>query len=312
MPHVRFRPEFDALIDVEAPLTRIATGFKFTEGPIWRPGDDYLLFSDMPGDVRRRWDARGGVVEVMRPSNKCNGMTYDAALDLIVCEHATSTLVREYGDGRREVLASHFEGRELNSPNDVCVRSDGSIYFSDPWYGRMPGFGVERPRQLGFQGVYRLPPGGGALELVVARNLFGQPNGLCFSPDERILYVDDTEQALVRAFDVGADGSLSGGRVFASGLSSETERGRPDGMKCDAKGNLWVTGPGGVWVYSPAGDLLGKVSVPEQAVNLNWGDSDFGTLFLTATTSVYTLRPKVGPRIEPYMRTSAGGVGRAG
>ena len=122
----------------------------------------YLLFSDMPGDVRRRWDAQRGVVEVKRPSNKCNGMTYDAELNLIVCEHATSSLIRERPDGRREVLASHFENQELNSPNDVCVHSSGAIYFSDPWYGRMPVYGVERPRQLGFQGVYRVPPGGGA------------------------------------------------------------------------------------------------------------------------------------------------------
>jgi gluconolactonase len=161
----------------------------------------------MPADVRRRWDERGGVREVMKPSNKCNGMTYDANLGLVICEHATSSLVRER-DGRRDVLASHFEGKELNSPNDVCVRSDGSIYFSDPWYGRMPVYGVERPRQLGFQGVYRVPPGGGEPQLLVDRNLFEQPNGLCFSPDERILYVNDTVRALIRGFDVNADGTL--------------------------------------------------------------------------------------------------------
>ncbi len=140
---------FEDLIDPAAPIAKLGTGFTFAEGPIWHPVDHYLLFSDMPGDVRRRWDATRGVVEVRRPSNKCNGMTYDADLNLIVCEHATSTLVRERPDGRRETLASHYERQELNSPNDVCVRSDGSIYFTDPWYGRMPGFGVERPRQLG-------------------------------------------------------------------------------------------------------------------------------------------------------------------
>src|ERR1700730_222175 len=136
----------------------------------------------MPGDVRRRWDDEGGVRESRRPANKCNGMTYDADLNLIVCEHATSSLIRETPGGSREILASHFEGKQLNSPNDVCVRSDGSIYFTDPWYGRMPGFGVERPRQLGFQGVYKLM-GGDILELLVERDLFDQPNGLCFSPD---------------------------------------------------------------------------------------------------------------------------------
>jgi gluconolactonase len=161
MTHATLRPEFEDLIDPYAPVGQVGTGFTFTEGPIWHPVDHYLLFSDMPADVRRRWDAARGVAEVRRPSNKCNGMTYDADLNLIVCEHATSSLVRERPDGRREILASHFEGQELNSPNDVCVRSDGSIYFSDPHYGRMPGFGVERPRQLGFQGVYRVSPGGG-------------------------------------------------------------------------------------------------------------------------------------------------------
>jgi gluconolactonase len=160
MSHTALRSEFSDLIDLDAPVDRLAGGFTFTEGPIWHPRDQYLLFSDMPADVRRRYDERSGVREVMRPSNKCNGMTYDANLGLIVCEHATSSLIREH-DGRREIVASHFDGKELNSPNDVCVRSDGSIYFSDPWYGRMPVYGVERPRQLGFQGVYRVPPGGG-------------------------------------------------------------------------------------------------------------------------------------------------------
>lgn len=204
MTHVTLRSEFETLIDPYAPVAQVGTGFEFTEGPIWHPVDHYLLFSDMPGDVRRRWDARRGVAEVKRPSNKCNGMTYDAELNLIVCEHATSSLIRERPDGRREVLASHFAGQELNSPNDVCVHSSGAIYFSDPWYGRMPVYGVERPRQLGFQGVYRVVPGGEP-KLVVDRNLFDQPNGLCFSPDEKLLYVNDTVQALIRVFDVSAE-----------------------------------------------------------------------------------------------------------
>src|ERR1700730_9681476 len=160
MTHTALRREFSDLIDPDATVDRLASGFTFTEGPIGHPRVQYLLFSDMPADVRRRYDERGGVREVMRPSNKCNGMTYDANLGLVVCEHATSSLIRERG-GRRDVLAARVEGKELNSPNDVGVRSDDSIYFSDPWYGRMPVYGVERPRQLGFQGGYRLPPGGG-------------------------------------------------------------------------------------------------------------------------------------------------------
>jgi gluconolactonase len=306
MTHAAIRREFEELTDPYAPVGQIGTGFTFTEGPIWHPLDHYLLFSDMPADVRRRWDQRGGVREVKQPSNKCNGMTYDAGLNLIVCEHATSSLIREAPDGRRDVLASHFEGQELNSPNDVCVKSDGSIYFSDPWYGRMPVYGVERPRQLGFQGVYRVPPQGGAPQLLVERSLFDQPNGLCFSPDERLLYVNDTVQCVIRAFEVAVDGSLRNGRVFASGIRSESEPGVPDGMKCDARGNIWVTAPGGVWVYAPDGGLLGKLRVPEQVANLSWGGPDWRTLFMTATHSVYTVTTKVGPRNEPYMRARRG------
>jgi gluconolactonase len=302
--HVAVRPGFADLVDPWAPVRQLGTGYQFTEGPVWHPREHYLLFSDMPGDVRRRWD-RSGVQEVMRPANKCNGLTYDDDLNLLVCEHATSRLVRERPDGRREVLASHFEGMELNSPNDVCVKSDGSIYFSDPWYGRMPVYGVERPRQLGFQGVYRIPPGGGEPQLLVDRYLFEQPNGLCFCPTEDRLFVNDTVQHLIRVFDVLPDGRLGPGRVFASGIVSPTEPGVPDGMKCDAQGNVWVCGPGGVWVYSIRGDLIGRLRVPELVGNLAWGGPDWRTLFLTATHSVYAVETKVGPRIEPYMRAGA-------
>jgi gluconolactonase len=305
MTFVAISSDFAELVDPAAPLQQVGTGFTFTEEPIWHPRDHYLLFSDMPGDVRRRWDAAGGIVETRRPANKCNGMTYDSDLNLIVCEHATSLLMRERPDGRREILASHFEGKELNSPNDVCVRSDGSIYFSDPWYGRMPGFGVERPRQLGFQGVYRVPPTGGGPLLVVSRDVFEQPNGLCFSPDEKKLYVDDTARALIRVFAVASDGALSGGDVFAADIRSPDEPGVPDGMKCDERGDVWVTGPGGIWVYSPSGVLLGKIKTPEPAANLAWGGPDFHTLFIAATQSIYALRTKIGPRREPYMRGAA-------
>lgn len=311
MSHVVVKREFEELIDTWAAVSQVGTGFTFTEGPVWHPVDHYLLFSDMPADVRRRWDQRGGVREVKRPSHKCNGMTYDKDLNLIVCEHATSSLVRERPDGSREVLASHFDGYELNSPNDVVVKSDGSIYFSDPWYGRMPVYGVERPRQLGFQGVYRVPPDGGAPVLEVERHMFDQPNGLCFSPDEHRLYINDTVQALIRVFDVSTYGSLLNGRVFASGIVSEREPGVPDGMKCDSRGNVWVTGPGGVWVYAPSGELIGKVRVPELVANLSWGGPDMRTLYMCATHSVYAVKTKVGPNLEPYMRARNGGAASA-
>ena len=304
MTHDVRRSEFTSLVAPDAPVRRIGTGFEFTEGPIWHPTEHYLLFSDMPGDVRRRWDEAGGVREVMRPANKCNGMTYDADLNLVICEHATSSLVRLSPDGRREVLASHFEGKELNSPNDVCVRSDGAIYFTDPWFGRMPGFGVERPRELGWQSVFRVSPAG-KLDLVVDRRRFDQPNGLCFSPDESLLYVNDTTRALIRVFDVAPDGSLSHGRLFAQGIQSSREAGVPDGMKCDARGNVWVTAPGGIRVYSPRGAQLGTVRIPEMPANLHWGGEDWRTLFVCATTSVYAVETKVGASVEPFMRAES-------
>ena len=301
MPHHVRRSEFTSLVDPDAPVRQIGSGFTFTEGPIWHPTEHYLLFSDMPDDVRRRWDAAGGVREVMRPSDKCNGMTYDADLNLVICEHATSSLVRLRPGGEREILASHFEGKELNSPNDVCVRSDGTIYFTDPWFGRMPHYGVERPRELGWQGVFRVAPDG-KLHLAVDKHQFDQPNGLCFSPDESKLYVNDTARAVIRVFDVAPDGSLSHPRLFAQGIRSSREAGLPDGMKCDAEGNVWVTAPGGIRVYSPDGAQLGTVRIPEMPANLHWGGSEWRTLFVCATTSVYAVETKVGPHVEPFMR----------
>ena len=291
------------LVDQDEELEQVGTGFTFTEGPIWHPTEHHLLFSDMPGDVRRKYTPGGGVEEVMRPSNKGNGMTYDTDLNLIVCEHVTSSLIRERPDGTRETIASHFEGKELNSPNDVIVAPDGAIYFSDPWYGRMPVFGEERERELGWQGVFRVPPGGGDPELVVGRDEFEMPNGLCFSPDRSLMYINDTPNALIKVFDYDAsDGSLHNGRLFADGIGSGViEEGIPDGMKCDESGNIWVTGPGGVWIIDSAGQKIGTVQVPENVGNLTWGGEDWHTLFMPSSTSLYTLRTKVGPHREPYM-----------
>jgi gluconolactonase len=297
-------PRSDALQDLvgENQVRVIGSGFQFTEGPIWHPRDQYLLFSDMPADTRRRFDGKS-VREQARPSNKGNGMTYDADLNLLVCEHATSSVARFRGgaEGAREVLASHFEGKELNSPNDIVVARNGAIYFTDPTYGRMPVFGIERPTQLGFQGVYRIGTDN-KLALMVERSLFTQPNGLCFSPDERLLYVNDTEQANIRVFDV-VDGGLANMRVFASGITDAGKTGAPDGMKCDARGNIWITGPGGLWIYAPDGALIGKIAVPETVANLHWGGPDWRTLFITASTSLYAIDVKVGPHQEAFMAT---------
>ena len=289
------------LIDPEAQVERIASGFTFTEGPIWNKEGAFLLFSDMPGDVRRRWSERDGVEEVMRPSNKCNGMVYDAQGNLLVCEHVTSSLVREHPDGTRETLATHYQSKELNSPNDVVTRSDGTIYFSDPSFGRMPVFGLEREQDLSFQGVYRIPPGGGEPALVVAEDEFGQPNGLCFSPDESLMYINDTPGALIRVYDVQADGSLANSRLLCDGIGNGViADGVPDGMKCDERGNLWVTGPGGVWVISPQGEHLGLVEVPENVGNIGWGGPDWKTLYMPSSTSLYRVQTKVASAKLPY------------
>jgi len=291
------------LVDADAEVEPIGSGFTFTEGPIWNAEGEFLLFSDMPGDVRRRWSEADGVSEVMRPANKCNGMVYDADGNLLVCEHSTSSLVRERADGERQTLATHFRGRELNSPNDVITRSDGSIYFSDPTYGRVPVFGVEREVELGFQGVYRIAPGGGDPELVVPEDQFEMPNGLCFSPDESLLYINDTPNALIRVYDVAADGSLSNGRLLRDGIGDGViENGVVDGMKCDERGNIWVSGPTGAWVIDPAGEHLGTVEVPENIGNLAWGGADWRTLFIAASTSVYRVQTKVASARLPYHR----------
>jgi len=286
-------PVFNSLIDPQERVHQLATGFLFTEGPVWHPVDHYLLFSDMAGDVRRKWSATDGITEVLRPANKCNGLTFDQNLNLLACEHSTSCVARYKSNGSREVLASHFEGRELNSPNDLCVRSDGAIYFTDPWYGRMDGVGVERPRELGWQGVFMIPSGSTSMEpeLVVDRFQFSMPNGICFSPDESLQ----------------EDGGLCNSRLFATGIQSGLEAGVPDGMKCDAHGNVWVTGPGGVWVFNPQGRHTGVVKVPEMVANLHWGGTDMRTLYLCASTSVYTVRTQVGPRVEPFMSASGKG-----
>jgi gluconolactonase len=291
------------LVDEDVAVEQVATGFTFTEGPIWM-ADGSLHFSDMPGDIRRRWHPSDGVSVLLDPSRKCNGMTLDNDGHLLVCEHVTSSLVRERSDGVRETLAFHWQGAYLNSPNDVIVASDGSILFTDPTYGRMPGFGIERSQELDFQGVYRIPPGGGQDELQLLVDDFAQPNGLCFSPDESLLYINDTTRAHIRVFDVGADHQLSNGRVFAESIGDGdlAKGGLVDGMKLDELGNVYVTGPDGVWIFGTDGTHLGVIEVPESVGNVNWGGDDWRTLFIPASTSVYSVRTNVGGNRLVYMR----------
>ena len=295
------QPSSPKLYDLVAGLEKIGTDFIFTEGPVWNKEGGFLLFSDMPGDTRRRWSEKEGVQEIMKPSNKCNGLIYDAEGNLIVCEHVTSSLVRERPDGTRETIASHYQGKELNSPNDVIVKSDGSIYFSDPTYGRVPVFGIEREQDLDFQGVYRVPPDGGDLQLLA--DDFDQPNGLCFSPGESLLYVNDSTHAHIRVFDVQPDGTLTNDRPFFENIGrGDLAEGLADGMKGDELGNIYVTGPGGIWVISPEAQFLGIIRTPENVGNMNWGGDDWKTLYVTASTSLYRIQLKVAGNRCSYMR----------
>jgi len=277
---------FESVVGGSVDFERLATGCIFTEGPLWHRREKYLLFSDMPGDHLRRWSEKDGVTTFRKPCNKSNGLAWDLQGQLLACEHASSHLTRTEPDGRITVLASHHEGKELNSPNDLAVKSDGAIYFSDPSYGRMEHFGRPREPQLAFRGVYRLSPDGKTLALLASD--FGQPNGVCFSRDERTLFVNDTEKQHIRAFDVQADGSVANSRVWAKTVGEGA--GAPDGMKIDSAGNLYSCGPGGIHVFAPDATCLGVIQVPEYTSNFCWGDDDLKSLFITASTSVYRIR----------------------
>src|SRR5262245_23732248 len=210
----------DALVDPGAELAGLGSGYQFTEGPVWSAAERCLLFNDIPGDTRWRWSEDGGVERVLQPTFKSNGMAYDVDGNLLVCEHVTSSVVRFKPGGDRELLAYHYEGTYLNSPNDVVARAaDGGIYFTDPDYGRWNDYiGAERSRELGFKGLFRVPHAGGEAELLVDRDEFDQPNGLCFSPDESVLYVNDSPRMHVKVWDVRADGTLENGRLFFEGI----------------------------------------------------------------------------------------------
>jgi len=261
---------------------RIATGFQFTEGPLWHP-DGYLLFSDIPADRIYKWSPDGELEVFRQPSGNSNGLTLDRLGRLIACEHGHRRVSRTEADGSVDPLATHYQGKRLNSPNDVVVTSDGSIYFTDPPYGVQP-----EERELDFQGVYRIGAEG---TLTLLADDFERPNGLAFSPSERILYVDDTPRRHVRAFDVLADGTLANGRAFAEMQSPAS--GGPDGMKLDVQGNLYVTGAGGTWLFDPDGHHLGTLVTPEQPANLAFGGADRRTLYITARTSVYRVRTRL-------------------
>jgi gluconolactonase len=287
---------FREVVGDDATCEKVASGFLFTEGPLWHP-QGYLLFSDMPGDHLRRWSAKEGVTTFRKPCNQSNGLAWDRQGRLIACEHASSSLTRTEADGTITVLASHWRGQELNSPNDVVVGPEGAIWFSDPTYGRAEFYGRPRPTDLQFRGVYRVVPdeaAGASHALSLVADDFGQPNGLCFSLDHKRLFVNDTDRNHIRVFEVGSDGRTSGGEVWAE--TTGDGAGAPDGMKIDTQGNIYCCGPGGIHVFDARANCLGVIHVPEYTANFAWGDDDYRSLYVTASTSVYRVRTIVPGR----------------
>jgi len=289
-------PGLHDLIAPDAAIERVAGGLWFTEGPVWRSAA--LLFSDIPNKRIARWRRlHEGPELTTYARGTSNGLTLDRQGRVLAAEHDGRRVTRVTDDGSRTVLAEQFQGKRLNSPNDIVVKSDGAVYFTDPPYGVQPSApGVPRPagwwtrpipgKEQPCNGVYRIAPDG-TLQLVV--DDFALPNGLAFSPDESVLYIDDSAHKHVRAFDVRPDGTLTNGRILLDMASDDP--GVPDGLKVDLSGNVFCTGPGGVWVCRANGALLGRIVLPELPANLAWGE-DGRVLFLTARTSVYRLETK--------------------
>lgn len=289
-------PGLHELVSPDVPIERIAGGLGFTEGPVWRA--KALLFSDIPNNRIARWRRLPEGPELTTfAAGHSNGLTLDRQGQLLAAEHGGRRVTRVNDRGARSVLAEHYLGKRLNSPNDLIVRSDGSIYFTDPPYAVQPSTpGMVRPagwwnapipgKELDIHGVYRISAAG---ELTLVAQDFALPNGLAFSPDESILYIDDSAHKHIRAFDVRADGALVNSRILLDMGSNDP--GVPDGMKVDLQGNVFCTGPGGLWVCRADGTLLGRIILPELPANLAWGE-DGTVLFLTARTSVYRIQTK--------------------
>jgi len=275
-------PAFWKLVDRDAKLEKIASGFKFTEGPVWDPRG-FLYFSDEKGNRLYRVSPDGRkqlVLEVGDP----DGNTLDAQHRLITCSSVLRGLIAVEPEGSYKILVDRYQGKRFNTPNDVVLGPDGALYFTDPTLD-LP---KSEKQEIPFQGVYRL--GADGTVRLLTRDL-AQPNGLAFSPDGRRLYIDDSERRDIRVYDVGSNGELRDGRLFGK-EEGPPGTGVPDGMRVDREGNIFVTGPLGIWIWDADGHHLGTIVMPEQPANLAWGDADFRTLYLTAETSVYRLKMK--------------------
>ena len=286
-------PRFWELVDRDAKLEQIATGFGFTEGPVWDTSG-FVYVSDEEQNKIYRVYADGHREELIALGDP-DGNTYDQNRKLIDCASVLRAIIRIESDGKYTVLADKFEGKRFNSPNDVVIGPDGAIYFTDPTLDLVQGEKQEIP----FQGVYRLDSQG---HVRLLTKELTQPNGLAFSPDGKKLYVDDSEQRNIRVYDFHDDGTVSNGRIFGS-EAGPPKSGVPDGIKVDKSGNLYITGPEGIWVWDAEGHHLGTIVMPEQPANLAWGDPDYGTLYITATKSLYRLRTKAHGFV-PYLKES--------
>ena len=299
---LRVDPRFDALVPADARIEKLADGFVFTEGPVWDRAGGRLLFSDVRGNGVYQWTEADGTSPVIEPvfegdrtglrSVSSNGLTLDADGRLVLCEHGNRLISRVEADGTRTTLVDRYEGNRLNSPNDAAYASDGWLYFTDPG-SALEGRDASPLRELDFNGIYRLGPEG-ELELLYGDQ--SRPNGIALSPDEATLYVanSDPEQKVWMAYDLGAEG-VTNPRVFFD-VNDQTAEGAADGLKVDDAGNLFATGPGGVWVIAPDGTHLGTIMPDEVPANVAWGD-DGSTLYMTARTGLYRIRLTTGGTI---------------
>jgi gluconolactonase len=294
-------PDLDKLVPPGARIEKLAGGFRFTEGPVWiHDGAGYLLFSDIPANAILKWTPDGKVSTFRQPVFPgtfpdgqfvgSNGLTLDRQGRLVSCEHGNRRMARTEKNGSITVLADRFEGKRLNSPNDAVYKRNGDLYFTDPPYGFLKQ-DDDPAKELPFNGVFRLTAAG-KLDLLVKD--MTRPNGLGFSPDEKKLYVANSDQKrkLWMVYDVKPDGTLANGKVFFD-ATSEQAPGAPDGLKLDTRGNVYATGPGGVWVFSPQGKRLGTISPPEIPANCHWGDADGKSLYMTARTGLYRVKLNV-------------------
>lgn len=288
MPIEQHAPGLKRLVDLDQEIEELATGFGGergpAEGPVWWQEGGYLLFSDIGNNRRMKWEPGKGVTLVQQPTNEANGLTRDRQGRLVACEHLARRVTRQDPDGSLTVVANNYHARRLNRPNDVVVKSDGSIYFTDPGLGRIES-------ELDFCGVYRVSPDLGSIHVLVWD--FVMPNGLAFSPDESILYVNDSRRGHIRAFDVEPTGllALATDRVFAT--LQDNRIGVADGMKVDVEGNVYCTGPGGIWIFAPSGTHLGTIATGVQTTNVAWGDTDWSTLYFTTWHTLGRLRTKI-------------------